>query len=62
MKRKPPIPGTATPPDIRTRGTRVYRWARQRRRDAATYLLRGACYGFGTGVVGLGFWWLEQHM
>jgi len=40
---------------------RVRRWARRRRRDAATYLLRGVCYGIGTGLTGLAFWWPEQR-
>jgi hypothetical protein len=33
-----------------------------RRRTASTYLLRGACYGAGTGFVGLIFTWVEHRL
>ena len=39
---------------------RLARWFARRRRAIADQLLRGACYGFGTGAVGLGFWWIER--
>ncbi|MEU6122493.1 hypothetical protein [Streptomyces sp. NPDC047123] len=34
---------------------------RRRRHDAATHLLRGTCYGLGTGIVSLAVWWIQQH-
>ncbi len=37
----------------------VQRIAR-RRRTALTHMLRGACYGIGTGVIGLAFVWMER--
>jgi hypothetical protein len=40
---------------------RVRRWARARRADAATYVLRGACYGIGSGICALVVWWIEHH-
>ncbi|MGV4985789.1 hypothetical protein ACVB8X_07005 [Streptomyces sp. NRAIS4] len=65
MQSKPPAPATTTKasPDPR-KGTltRALTWIRQRRRTAATHLLRGLCYGIGTGLAGLAFWWLEQHL
>ena len=41
--------------------SRIRRWVRARRSDAATYVLRGACYGIGTGVCALVVWWIEHH-
>ncbi|MGA5454421.1 hypothetical protein ACPCVO_48440 [Streptomyces umbrinus] len=35
-------------------------WIARRRRTALTHMWRGACYGIGTGLIGLGFMWLEQ--
>ncbi|MGW2331637.1 hypothetical protein ACWC5C_38630 [Streptomyces sp. NPDC001700] len=43
---------------------RLVRWFARRRRAIAAQLLRGACYGIGTGAAGFGFWWIEwwlQH-
>ncbi|MFJ2819071.1 hypothetical protein [Streptomyces sp. NPDC087294] len=40
----------------------VSRGRRRLRRDAARHVLRGICYGAGTGLAGLAFWWLEQHL
>lgn len=65
MKRKPPTPDPAStkrPPHADTGPSRLRRWARRRRHDAATHLLRGVCYGIGTGTIGLVFWWLEHHL
>lgn len=64
MKRQPPHAPTTT---IRPRAaqppvSRLGRWARRRRRAAADHLLRGVCYGIGTGAAGLAFWWMEQHL
>ncbi|MEU5273332.1 hypothetical protein AB0G77_33425 [Streptomyces hygroscopicus] len=36
------------------------RWLARRRSTIATQILRGACYGIGTGAVGLAFWWSER--
>ncbi|WP_172387191.1 hypothetical protein [Streptomyces sp. MNP-20] len=63
MQRTPATADTATvsldkPPP--TRATRIRRWLRRRRRYAALHLLRGLCYGLGTGLVGLGFYWLQR--
>lgn len=35
-------------------------WITRRRRVALAQLLRGACYGVGTGVIGLAFVWMER--
>ncbi|MFH8796523.1 hypothetical protein [Streptomyces sp. NPDC017941] len=32
----------------------------RRRRRALAHLIRGACYGIGSGIVGLGFFVLER--
>ncbi|WP_310724996.1 hypothetical protein [Streptomyces sp. N2A] len=45
-----------------TRVVRLGRWVRRHRRDAAAHLLRGTCYGLGTGAVGLAFWWIQQQL
>ncbi|WP_209269170.1 hypothetical protein [Streptomyces sp. 4R-3d] len=37
-------------------------WLARRRRAMAAHALRGACYGIGTGAVGLVFWWIEQTL
>ncbi|MFE8965075.1 hypothetical protein [Streptomyces iakyrus] len=34
----------------------------RRRRIALSHMLRGACYGIGTGAIGLAFIWLERLM
>jgi len=34
----------------------------RRRRIALAHVLRGACYGIGTGAIGLAFIWLERLM
>ncbi|MER5852496.1 hypothetical protein ABT126_37255 [Streptomyces sp. NPDC002012] len=36
-------------------------WIARRRRVIAANILRGACYGTGTGAAGLVFWWIEQR-
>ena len=41
---------------------RALAWLRRRHRTATAHLLRGLCYGIGTGLAGLAFWWLEQHL
>jgi hypothetical protein len=64
MKRKPLLDPTTTnrPPSGATTASRLRRWVRRRRGDAADHLLRGLCYGIGTGAAGLLIWWLEQHL
>jgi hypothetical protein len=37
-------------------------WAARRRRTALTHMLRGACYGIGTGAVGLVYMWVERFL
>ncbi|MFF1375349.1 hypothetical protein [Streptomyces sp. NPDC058308] len=49
-KRKPKLTRTNSVPP-----------AKSRRRDAATHLLRGTCYGLGTGLVSLAARWIQQH-
>ncbi|MFF7566118.1 hypothetical protein [Streptomyces pseudovenezuelae] len=40
----------------------VREWIVRGRRTALAQLLRGACYGAGTGAVGLFFLWVEHRM
>ncbi|MFK4067883.1 hypothetical protein [Streptomyces sp. NPDC029674] len=54
---KPHRARTITP----RRGSTTARFLRDRRHDAATHLLRGTCYGLGTGLVSLAVWWIQQH-
>lgn len=42
--------------------TTALRWAARHRRTALAHILRGACYGLGTGAIGLAFIWLERFM
>lgn len=42
-------------------GRRAARFLRDRRHDLATHLLRGTCYGLGTGLTGLAAWWIQHH-
>ncbi|WP_460062160.1 hypothetical protein [Streptomyces sp. YKOK-I1] len=51
----PPLTG-------RKRRTSALAWLARRRRTALTHLLRGACYGIGTGLIGLFFVWAEKYM
>jgi hypothetical protein len=37
-------------------------WLARRRRAALAQVLRGACYGIGTGAIGLVFLWAQQHL
>ncbi|MEV8077877.1 hypothetical protein [Streptomyces pseudogriseolus] len=46
----------------RKRLTTLRQWITRRRRIALGHMLRGACYGIGTGVIGLAFGWLESRM
>jgi hypothetical protein len=41
---------------------RMVRWAARRRRIATGLLLRGACYGAGTGAVSILAVWVERHL
>lgn len=63
MQRKPSPTPTVTnrPSGEETTTKRLRRWARQRHRDAADHVLKGVCYGIGTGLAGLAFWWFEQY-
>ncbi|MET7718839.1 hypothetical protein [Streptomyces sp. NPDC005407] len=40
----------------------LVRWAARRRRAATGLLLRGACYGAGTGAVSILAVWVERHL
>ncbi|MFE4055600.1 hypothetical protein ACFXP3_04685 [Streptomyces sp. NPDC059096] len=52
-----PAPGKALTPS-----RRLVRWAVRHRRAAAGHLLRGICYGAGTGAVGLLFIWIQRYL
>ncbi|MFE3687614.1 hypothetical protein ACFXPM_30895 [Streptomyces sp. NPDC059095] len=41
---------------------RVWAWIRRRRRLMVVSVVRGACYGIGTGLVGLVFWWIQLNL
>lgn len=41
---------------------RLIHWAARRRRAATGLVLRGACYGAGTGAVSIIAVWVEQHL
>jgi hypothetical protein len=51
---RPPRPGT----NRRTAAA----WLAHRRHTALTQVLRGACYGVGTGVIGLAFMLMEYRL
>jgi hypothetical protein len=38
----------------------TWKWIASRRRIALSHLLRGACYGAGTGLIGIAFVWVER--
>ncbi|MET9535322.1 hypothetical protein ABZY02_32985 [Streptomyces sp. NPDC006649] len=44
------------------RTARVYRWIHAQRRAIAGHMLRGLCYGAGTGAAGLLTLWAEHHL
>lgn len=37
-------------------------WLARRRHALLSSALRGAAYATGAGLVGLGFWWIQQHL
>ncbi|MET7621316.1 hypothetical protein [Streptomyces sp. NPDC005408] len=41
---------------------RLFHWAACRRRVATGLLLRGACYGLGTGAVGIITVWVQHRL
>ncbi|MFH9590122.1 hypothetical protein ACH4LS_33940 [Streptomyces luteogriseus] len=55
-------PNHRPPRTGRKRRTRLRQWIARRRRIALAHMLRGACYGIGTGAIGLAFIWLERLM
>lgn len=59
MNHNPAIPPTHKKPSILLR---LLDWAAHRRRTAAGLVLRGLCYGLGTGAGGLAAVWIEQHL
>ncbi|WP_326693309.1 MULTISPECIES: hypothetical protein [unclassified Streptomyces] len=66
MKRRPP--GTALPTNSSSttagplRPGRIQRRKRRYRDEASLHLLRGLCYGTGTGAAGLLLYYLQQHL
>ncbi|WP_169317278.1 hypothetical protein [Actinacidiphila oryziradicis] len=57
MKNKP----NPHPPDENKQTDQLRQWFARRRHIIAANVLRGACYGIGTGAVGFGFWWIEHR-
>ncbi|WP_329257737.1 hypothetical protein [Streptomyces pseudovenezuelae] len=55
-------PSLPPPRTGRERLLSVREWIVRGRRTALAQLLRGACYGAGTGAVGLFFLWVEHRM
>ncbi|MER5450582.1 hypothetical protein ABT052_39645 [Streptomyces sp. NPDC002766] len=55
-------PNPRTPRPIHQRLTTARTWIAHRRRTVLAHLLRGACYGAGTGAVGLLFMWAEHRL
>ncbi|WP_158575876.1 hypothetical protein [Streptomyces corynorhini] len=41
---------------------RLLRWLKSRRHAAAGHMLRGACYGIGTGIAGLLVLWVQKFV
>lgn len=48
-------------PGGKQRTGRLWQWFVRRRGVIATSVLRGVCYGTGTGAAGFAFWWIEHH-
>ncbi|MFH8993063.1 hypothetical protein [Streptomyces sp. NPDC017940] len=46
---------------IARRGRRTRDWAHARRRPALSQVLRGICFGFGSGLVTLTVFWLTHR-
>lgn len=55
-------PSQHPPTTGENRPTTPLTWLAHRRRTALTHILRGACYGLGTGVIGLLFLWAEKYL
>ncbi|MFD5114278.1 hypothetical protein ACFWNG_18510 [Streptomyces sp. NPDC058391] len=41
---------------------RLIRWTTRHRRAAASHMLRGACYGAGTGAVSILAVWAQKYL
>ncbi|MFJ1838945.1 hypothetical protein ACIOJ9_34410 [Streptomyces sp. NPDC088175] len=41
---------------------RTNRWLARRRHALLSSALRGAAYATGAGIVGLGFWWIQERL
>ncbi|WP_169922690.1 hypothetical protein [Streptomyces lushanensis] len=41
---------------------RLIRWTARHQRSAAGHMLRGTCYGIGTGAVSLLAVWAQKHL
>jgi hypothetical protein len=55
-------PGPRLPWAGKNRWSAALAWLARRRRAALAQVLRGACYGIGTGAIGLVFLWAQQHL
>ncbi|MET7575289.1 hypothetical protein ABZT04_43585 [Streptomyces sp. NPDC005492] len=55
-------PNAHPPRADKNRRSAAVAWRARRRRTALTQVMRGACYGIGTGAVGLAFVWAQQHL
>ncbi|WP_210570745.1 hypothetical protein [Streptomyces sp. GESEQ-4] len=53
-------PNPRTPRTGPERLSATWKWIARRRRIALSHLLRGACYGAGTGLIGIAFVWVER--
>lgn len=41
---------------------RLFRWVLSQRQTAADQMLRGACYGVGTGAISILAVWAQRHL
>ncbi|MFF8917428.1 hypothetical protein ACF08M_30005 [Streptomyces sp. NPDC015032] len=51
-------------PDTTDQNQRIHHtkhWLARRRHALLSSALRGAAYATGAGIVGLGFWWIQQQ-
>ncbi len=55
-------PNPRSPARYTNRLSTARSWIAHRRRTALAHLLRGACYGAGTGAVGLIFMLVERRL
>lgn len=55
-------PNRHPPRAHKTRRTAALAWLARGRRTALAQVMRGACYGIGTGTIGLVYVWAQQHL